>query len=47
LRSAAEETARDCLVDAAFEDTDMPAREAVAAVEGDAMMMFLIFNEWW
>ena len=46
MGSAAKEMARDRLVDAAFEDVDVPAREDVAAVELDVMMILLIVDEW-
>ena len=42
LRSAEIETTRYHLVDAGFKDAGVPAREAVASVEDDAMMILLM-----
>ena len=47
MRSAAKETVRDRLVDTAFKNVGVPAREDVATIELEAMMMLLIVDEWW
>ena len=46
MESATNDTARDRLVDAAFEDACVPATEAGAVVKVEGMMILLILNDW-
>ena len=42
MTSAAKETARDCFLAAAFEDTGVPAREDIGGGELEAMMIWSV-----